>query len=212
MINLIKKDMRVNFSNKVTNIMLIMYFPIILFLIGAESINLLFVFSTFSFAFIMTKINFVYETKDRFHIFIQSLPIRKRDIVIGKYLAVFINFAIGIVYTLLYIWIFSVIGLMNLEGIKISTVLSTLGLTMLALSISMPLQFRFTSQIANFLNMFLYMIMITFITLDGDIILKLLNFDIYKLGNILGLLFLIIAVYLISIKISIWLYETRKFY
>lgn len=212
MINLIKKDLIISCSNKRTNIMMLLYFPLILLILGTENIDTLFIFSTFSFSFLLTKIPFSYEVKDKSHIFVQSLPVTKKDIVLSKYIGIFINFTIGIVYTMIYMWMISLFGLIDVDRIEILTILSTLGFTILTLSISLPFQFRFSPKIANFLNMFFYMIMIILITLDGDIILRFLNFDIGKFENVLGLAGGIIAIYLISIKLSIWLYKTRKFY
>lgn len=212
MINLIKKDMRINFSNKVTNIMLIMYFPFILLALGNENISILFMFSTVSFVFIMTKINFVYETRDKSHIFTQSLPVRKRDIVISKYISIFINFILGVIYTFIYMWVAKLVGIINFDKIQLSTILSSLGLSVVALSISMPMQFRFSSKLADFFNMLFYIVIISLIMRSEDIFLRILKFDMKNIYNILLIIGGIIAVYLISIATSIGLYKTRKFY
>lgn len=212
MINLIKKDLRVNFSNKVTNIMLLILFPFILLSIGFADINVIFMFSTFSFAFTMAKISFVYETRDKSHIFLQSLPVTKRDIVISKYIYMFINFGLGVIYTFIYMWIFGLIGIINAEKIQPSIILSTLGFTIVALSMSMPMQFRFSAKVANFLNMLFFMMIIVLITFTEGEFLRFLNLDFNNLYNKLLIIGGIVAVYFISMGISIGLYKTRKFY
>ncbi len=212
MINLIKKDLLVSYSNKISIIMILMYFPLILLILGTRDINSIFIFSTFSFCFIMIKIPFSYEIKDKPHIFIQSLPVKKSDIVISKYISILVNFAIAIVYTFVYMWISSVIGLIDVDKIELSTILYTLAITIVALSISLPTQFRFSPKMANFLNMFLYIGMINIIIAGGDTVLKLINLDFHNLYNLLGLVGGILALYLISIVISISLYKTRNFY
>lgn len=212
MLNLIKKDLIVSYSNKISVIMILLYFPLILLILGNSDVNSIFMFTTFSFVFIMIKITFSYEVRDRPHIFIQSLPVKKSDIVISKYISILVNFALGIVYTSLYMWISSILGLIDVDKIGISTVLSTLGFTMLALSISMPMQFRFTPKIANFINMIFYIGIINFIIIDGDLIFRFLNLDLNNIYNILLIGVGILAVYLISMVISIGLYKSRKFY
>lgn len=212
MINLIKKDIRINFSNKPTNIMLIMFFPIILFVLGIKSVNLLFMFSTFSFAFMMTKINFVYETRDKSHTFTQSLPVTKEDIVISKYISIFINYLLGAIYTFVYMWLSKVIGLINVDRIDISTVLLTLGFTVAALSISMPMQIRFPSKLANFINMVIYIMIINLILGGEDLFFQVLNFNLNNIYNVLAIIGGIALVYFVSMAISITLYKTRKFY
>lgn len=212
MINLIKKDMRVNFSNKFTIVIILLYFPLILLNLGAEDTNILFMFSAVSFAFILAIITFAYEIKDKCHIFIQSLPLTKKDIVISKYISIFIYCAVGIVYTLVYMWIFNLSGLININKIGIPIILSTLGLSILVLSISLPMQFRFISMTANFLNMIFYILIIIFIMLGEDIFFKILNLDLRNVYTILGIAGGIIGVYFLSMAISIGLYKTRKFY
>lgn len=212
MVNLIKKDMRVNFSNNFTIIIILFYFPLILLNLGAENTNMLFMFSGVSFAFILAIIPFAYEIKDKCHIFIQSLPVTKKDIVISKYISIFINCVVGIVYTFVYMWIFNLIGLINMNIIGIPIILSTLGFTILVLSISLPMQFRFTSMTANFLNMFFYMLIIIFIMRSEDIFFRILNLDLNNVYTILGIVGGLIGVYFLSMAISISLYKTRKFY
>lgn len=212
MINLIKKDMRVIFSNKFTIIIILLYFPLIIFNIGAENTNILFMFSAVSFAFIFAIIPFAYKIKDKCHIFIQSLPVTKKDIVISKYISIFINCAVGIVYTFIYMWIFKLIGLINMNMIEIPIILSTLGFTILVLSISLPMQFKFTSMTANYLNIFFYMVIIIFIMFSQDIFFRILNLDLKNIYTILAIVGMVIGVYFLSMTISIGLYKTRKFY
>lgn len=212
MINLIKKDMLVSYSNKTSNIMILMYFPLILFILGTRDINSIFIFSTFSFVFIITKIPFAYEVKDKPHVFIQSLPVTKKDIVISKYISIFVNLIVGIIYTFINMWIVSLIGIVNVDKISIVTILSTAGFTIVALSITLPMQFRFSPKTANFLNMFFYIMIINFIILSEDVFLKFLNLDFTNAYNILAIIAGIVAVYFISMAVSIALYKTRKFY
>ena len=212
MINLIKKDMLLNFSNKPTNIMLLIFFPIILFVLGIKSVNLLFMFSTFSFAFLMNKINFVYETRDKSHIFTQSLPVTKRDIVISKYISVLANFILGAIYTLIYMWISKIMGLINVDKIDVSTILLTLGFTVVVQSISMPMQIRFPSRLSNFINMLIYITSINLILSVEDLFHQILNFNLNSIYNVLVIIGGIALVYFVTMGISISLYKTRKFY
>lgn len=212
MFNLIRKDIIVSYSNKLTIIMILLYFPFILFTVGSENTNMLFILSASSSAFIITIIPFVYEIRDKSHILIQSLPITKKDIVMSKYISIFINCGIGILYTGLYMLIFSLIGLINVDKIGISIILSTLGFSILAISISLPMQFRFMSMLANFINMVFYMIIINIIVFGEDVLMKILSFDMTNIYNILGIVGATVMVYFLSMMASIVMYKTRKFY
>lgn len=212
MINLIKKDLQVAFSNRFTNIMLLLFFPFILFSLGSASTDVLFMFSTFIFVFSLSKIAFVFEMRDKSHIFIQSLPVTKRDMVVSKYILIFIYFAIGVLYTSVYMWVFKLFGIINMDKVPFSMILPTLGFIIITLSLSMPMQFRFSLKTANSTNMLLLVVVIILITfMDGDFS-RILNIDLNNIYNKLVIAGGIIAVYFISIAISIGLYKTRKFY
>lgn len=212
MINLIRKDILVSYSNKGSIAYFLFAVPFILFVLGAEEPNKIFMFVVASFVYIMTKIPFSYEIKDKPHIFIQSLPIKKKDIVIAKYISIFINFGVGVIYTFVYMWIMSLIGLVDVDKIKVINVLLTLGFTIVTLSISMPMQFRFTPKVANYLNMFFYIGIMNLIVLDGNLIAKILGLDLSNIYTRLVIVSGILVLYLTSMSISIGLYNSRKFY
>lgn len=212
MINLIRKDILVSYSNKGSIAYFLFAVPFILFVLGAEETNKIFMFVVASFVYIMTKIPFSYEIKDKPHIFIQSLPIKKKDIVIAKYISIFINFGVGVIYTFVYMWIMSLIGLVDVDKIKVINVLLTLGFTIVTLSISMPMQFRFTPKVANYLNMFFYIGIMNLIVLDGNLIAKILGLDLSNIYTRLVIVSGILVLYLTSMSISIGLYNSRKFY
>ncbi|HZJ83864.1 MAG TPA: ABC-2 transporter permease, partial [Clostridia bacterium] len=180
MINLIKKDILVSYFNKNSLILLIFYIPFVILVIGPGDPNTVFLFSVFSFVFMMIKTPFSYEIKDKPHIFIQSLPVKKKDIVISKYASIFINFVVGTIYTLAYMWIMSLTGLLYLKRFEIFTILIALGFIVLSQAISLPTHFRFTPKVANFLNMGIYILLLNFIVLDGDLLLRFLSLDLHN--------------------------------
>ena len=150
--------------------------------------------------------------RDKSHIFIQSLPVTKKDMVVSKYISIFIYFVMGSIYTLAYIWIFKLLGIINMDKIQFSIILSTLGFITVALSLSLPMQFRFPLKTANFINMMFFMIIIIFISLTKGDFSKFLNLDLNNIYIKLAITGGIVAVYFISIGVSIALYQTRKFY
>lgn len=212
MINLIKKDLRVAFSNKVTNIMLLLFFPFILFFGEFEDSNIIFIFSTFIFVFSLSKVTFVFEVRDKAHLFIQSLPVTKRDMVVSKYISIFLYFAMGVIYTFIYMRIFNLFGLVDMTKIPLSIILLSLGYAMFALSITLPMQFRFPVKVANLINLILFMIFIIFITFTEGDLYKIFNLDFNNIFIKLGIVAVIAVVYFISMGISICLYKSRKFY
>ena len=202
MLNLIKKDFLLVFSSKQSWIFIILYVPFILFTIGTDN-KFIGGLMIYTLAYMLTTISFGYDTQIKTHILLQSLPIRKRDIVISKYLSIFINYTIGFVVTGGYLWIINLLGFIDVDIFNLSLVESTLPIILLSLSISLPALFRLPPKIANVINMFIYIGIMNFVIIPFG-----------QYGNLFnGLVLPIISaiVYLLSIGISLWLYETRDF-
>jgi hypothetical protein len=202
MLNLIKKDFLLSFSIKQSWILIIVYVPFILFTMGTDNefiVNLM----IYTFVYMLTTIPFGYEAQTRPHILLQSLPIKKRDIVISKYLSIFLNYLVSFVITGSYLWIINLLGFINVDNVNLSLVQSTLPIILLSLSISLPALFRLPPKIANVVNMFIYIGIMNFI---------IIPFGQYgNLFNGLGLPIIAVVVYFLSMGISLWLYETRDF-
>ncbi len=202
MLNLIKKDFLLTFSNKQSWILMILYVPFILFTMGTNN-GTSAVLMIYTFVYMLTTTPFGYEIQTKPHILLQSLPIKKRDIVISRYLSMFINYIVGFVITGIYLWIINLLGLADVDSFNVSLVKSTLPMVIISLSISLPALFRLPPKMANFVNIFIY--------------IGIMNFVIMPFGqsgnlfNGLGLLIISAIVYLLSIVVSLWLYETRDF-
>lgn len=200
MLNLIKKDFLLTFSNKQSWILIILYVPFILVIMGTAkgfTVNLM----IYTFVYMLTTIPFGYEVQTKPHILLQSLPIKKRDIVISRYLSIFVNYIVGFVCTVGYLWIISLLGFIDVDSFNLSLIESTLPVILLSLSISLPALFRLPPKIANVINTFIYIIIMNFV------IMQSYKFD--GIFNGLGLTIIAVIVYLLSMVISLWLYEER---
>lgn len=204
MLNLIKKDFLLVFSTKANILLILLYIPLINLVVGTSEFESMISVMIISFVYILTIIPFAYEKTDKPHILIQSLPIKRKDVVISKYISIFISFILGIIFVGVYLWVTSLFGLKTMNSFKFSLIINLLPILIFSLSISLPLQFRLPTRIANFVN---GLIMITLIntTLIGKNILNTVG-----VGDLT--LFIIVAVvYLVSMIASIWIYEGRDF-
>lgn len=204
MLNLIKKDFLLVFSTKANILLILLYIPLINLVVGTSEFESMISVMIISFVYILTIIPFAYEKTDKPHILIQSLPIKRKDVVISKYISIFISYILGIIFVGVYLWVTSLFGLKTMNSFKFSLIINLLPILIFSLSISLPLQFRLPTRIANFVN---GLIMITLIntTLIGKNILNTVG-----VGDLT--LFIIVAVvYLVSMIASIWIYEGRDF-
>lgn len=209
MFNLIRKDFLVTFSNKFAFYLLLVMIPLFLFSIDGFDANTAFSYSILTFVFISTRTPFAYEVKGKPHLFIQSLPVTKLDIVVSKYLSIFIYFFIGTIFTLAYIFILSLLGFMDISKLLVETVIISLGINIGLLSLSLPAEFRFNPKISNVVNIIIYVVFLNFFIIgDGPLINFISLFSNYRIviTLILGLL------YFLSMGISILIYKNRSFY
>ena len=209
MLNLIRKDLLITYSNKLSYYMLLILIPLFLFLIDDFNANMAFMYSVITFVFVSTKTPFSYELKDKPQLFIQSLPVTKTDIIISKYLSIFINFIIGSPFTIIYLFVLSLMSIIDVSTLTFSTTIITLATSIVLISVSLPLEFIFTPKMANFLNMLIYIIFLNFFIIGDNPILNFINiFSDYRIGIIL----IVVLFYFLSMGISNVLYKNRKFY
>lgn len=205
MLNLVRKDLMLNFSNKKSAIFLILFFPFLLLILETNSTNL-YSLMILSYGYILTNMPFKYEIKDKTHTLIQSLPITKKDVVISKYISIFINYFLSIILVAVYFGIISIFRIKIAGGLDISVIKETLVIFTIITSISLPAYFKLPPKLGNIVNIMMYIFIINIFVIgsSGDI-------NIFTLLNIQGINLLIITVivYLISMVISIGLYETR---
>ena len=140
---------------------------------------------------------------------INSFPIKRKEIVIYRYLSVFVYILIAIVYAGVYLWIINKSGLINVDYFNISMIKRAIPYIMMIVSIMFPANFRFEPRLAQIINAFLYSGTIVFafnlaqrsIGVSSDIIVKLLGSS--------NFIIIAIIVYILSMILSIRLYEHK---
>jgi len=149
---------------------------------------------------------FKYEVINKTHMLIHSLPIKKRDVVVSKYISIFINYFLGVILVGIYFGIISVFKIKIGENLSISLIRQTLIIFIITTSISLPAYFRLSPRLGNIVNIMIYIIIINIFVMGSSD-----NIDIFTALNAqrLNLPIIVAIVYLISMVISIGLYETR---
>ena len=205
MIALIKKDFKLNFAVKSSLISMVMFVPLLLFITEINDIVRIFHFIVLSYGYILTNIPFKYDVKDKSHLLIQSMPVRKRDIVISKYIFAIISYCIALAFSLL---IFTALDLLNIgDSINLSfnDIKETFLAYILISSINLPTQFRLPPKLANIVNVFIYVFIPNSTTIANFLTNTIANNDFL-------VLIVSMIIYLVSMIISIYLYKTRDLY
>lgn len=202
MFNLIKRDMRLLFANWKITIVYFIFMPLLLFIIGIDEANEMMIFSIVVLGYFFTILSFSYDYRIKPYLLIQSLPVSRKELVISKYISTFINLFIASVYTLLYLWIINLFKDLNVDIFNIALIKDAFLIVMLALSISLFGFFVFNPRGARTLSTIIYILGLNFFILQSGTTVRR-----YEISNRLGII--IIALYILSLGISLWSYERK---
>lgn len=202
MFNLIRKDYLLIFSSKATIFMFLFFLPFFQFTLGSDNYISIPLVSIITFGYMLTTMSFNFEMKNKPYVMVRSLPIKTRDIVMAKYIHMFLNYIIAVLYTFIYMKILNLLGLTISDDLDMGTLKEGLFLVILALSISLPLQFRLPAKIANFVNIFFFMFLINYfsLTLGRDLVSDFSNLIVSVT---------LIVIFFISMGLSALLYKSR---
>lgn len=209
MLALIKKDLQIIFSSKRFILFLIAYIPFMLMLLGDSQGKFIFLVIIITYVYMVTTMPFNYEITASPHIFIQSLPVKKRDIVISKYILLFINFITSTVLATGGLTIIRKIGFSQGEYFNIDMLKLALPISMIMLSFSLPAFFRLSPKMANMCNMLIYILTMNSYLLNEGFLEKIFKNPSLGQYNAFNFTLVAIIIMLISMSISIWLYKNR---
>lgn len=202
MFNLIKKDFLLLLSNKTTVLIFLLFIPLYRLVLGMDPDYSIVLLSIVTIGYMLTTTSFSFEFKNKPYIFIRSLPIKARDVIFSKYIEIFINYLVAIIYTFLSSKALSLLGVNITGSFNITTLQQSLLILVIGLSISLPLQFKLPPKVANFVNIFFYISILNYFSMTlGESSLK-------NLSNVIQFT-LAILILLISIVLSFLLYRNK---
>ena len=154
---LVMKDIRLIVSNRATQIFLLLYIPFLLIIAGYDfRAEYMYLVVLVSGAYMITILSFSYEIGRKTNQLLLSLPVRRTDIVNAKYLFVFAAFIMSGVYSGINIGLIKHFLDSQLIAFDLSMLRNASILTLLFVSLVLPLFFGLPHKIANLLNVFVF--------------------------------------------------------
>lgn len=214
MLNLIKKDI---FIQKMT----FLYAFIIVLVSSTNFMNpgpnglILYVFSPIFINYMFINFALSYDAKNKGEIVLNSLPIKRKEIVIAKYVSIFVFAAIGIIYSIVIGFIGKIAGLsMFTTTITLKNIVTILTYSCLYNSMLLPIYFKLgymKSQI--FTIILIALVMIAFSDPNNIVIQKVFQFINNRSSLTLYFLALIANLFtlIISLIASILIYNNKEF-
>ena len=176
---------------------------------------ILYVFSPIFINYMFINFALSYDDKNKSEIALNSLSIKRNDLVIAKYISIFAFAAIGIIYSIAIAFTGKIVGLsMFTTTITLNNIVTVLICTCIYNSILFPIYFKLgyvKSQI--FTVILLFLIMIAFSNSNNIVGQKFIQFinnssslKLNSLALITSLIF-----FVISLLISIHIYNNKEF-
>lgn len=210
MINLIKKDFILIFSNKMKLYILLFALPIIILLIGYFSVGLAYYLGLIAILLISTSTDQGVER--RTSVLLASLPINKNHIVISQFLSTYIIFILSSIYTILVLFILGRLGLHSiLDYYNMDLIKFLIGLSIILISVDVPIKLfsnRNSSSSVSSVSLIHIIYIFRYSKMIGE---ASEPFELSPIGNI-TLAIVVVAAFILSIAGSLLEYKNKQYY
>ena len=180
---------------------------------GPNSVSL-YVFSPIAINYMFIYFALSYDDKNKSEIVLNSLPLKRNDVVIAKYISIFVFVAIGLIYSIVIGFIGKAIGLpMFTTSISLSNVVAVISIACIFNSMIFPIYFKFGAMKTQIFTVILLFIpLLAFNNPNNFKELKIIRFinnssslTLISLALVTSLIF-----FIISLIISIHIYSKKE--
>lgn len=206
MFKLIRKDLLLALSNKFDLISTLLFAPLLLFFMDFQVNEKIIVIIICGMSFFLLSLSFYYVDKLKPEVLIQSLPIRKREIVLSKYMLVFLCYLIGVIYVSILFKVAEFLGYSITANLNISILKITLPLVIIHQSIILPISFGISDRLANGIGTGLLVFINNFYLMhDFERTSRML----LNSSNRFSVALIVILIFVLSIIVSITIYKNK---
>lgn len=209
MLGMLKRDFHLIISDKRNRLFFLLYIPFLLFIVESYDPQWPYFIILYTYTYLMAITPFSYDVTYKTSYMMSSLPISRKEMVLYKYLLTCIYFLITIVYAGVYLWIINILGIMNVDYFNLEMIKTAIPVILISTSLIYPAYFRFEARIARIVHMIVFMssfiAMINIANLADKALISYIKLPIISKY----ILPISIVLYLLSLLLSMKLYETR---
>ncbi|MFT5873288.1 MAG: ABC-2 type transport system permease protein [Clostridium sp.] len=222
MLNLIIKDILIQKKTFIYTLLYTIFASAFFSSLGPSGFGL-YMLSPMATTYMFITLAVSYDDKNKSEIILNSLPLKREDIVISKYISIFAFAILGFIYSILIGFIGKTTGLpMFTRSISLFDIVFVLTSVCIFSSIFFPVYFKFGNIKMKFFNVILLMLIIFLPTFaieyatknPNNVIVQKINYFITNtssftqnsLAIIVGLI-----IFLLSLMISIRIYNKKEF-
>jgi ABC-2 type transport system permease protein len=208
MIGLLKRDLHLIISDKKNRFFFLLYIPFLLLIVESYDQKWPYFIILYTYTYLIAITPFSYDMTYKTSYMMSSLPISRKEMVLYKYLLTFIYFVITVVYAGVYLWIINTLGITTVDYFNLEVIKAVIPVILISISFLYPAYFRFEPKIAQIVHMIIFIssfvAMINVANLGENSLVSHIKFlsDNYILP-------ISIVLYILSLLLSMKLYETR---
>ncbi len=208
MLGIIRRDLMLVWHNKRERFFIIFYIPFLLLILESYESSWLYLTILVAYTYLLSIIPFSYDIKGKSQYIINSLPITRKEIVFYKYLSTFVYLAVIIVYAGVYLWIINRMGIKTVDYFDLEMIKESIPIIMILTSIVYPAYFSFEPKIAQIIHVIVFVTFFIGIASLGSLGDKSIVSNMEFLSG-RGMIYAPIAMYIISLFLSMRLYKNR---
>ncbi|WP_416197144.1 MAG: ABC transporter permease [Sporanaerobacter sp.] len=208
MIGLLKRDLHLIISDKKNRFFFLLYIPFLLLIVESYDQKWPYFIILYTYTYLIAITPFSYDMTYKTSYMMSSLPISRKEMVLYKYLLTFIYFVITVVYAGVYLWIINTLGITTVDYFNLEVIKAVIPVILISISFLYPAYFRFEPKIAQIVHMIIFIssfvAMMNVANLGENSLVSHIKFlsDNYILP-------ISIVLYILSLLLSMKLYETR---
>ena len=222
MFNLLIKDIAIQKKTLLYALIYAMIAPIAFFSMAPSGFGL-YVLPPMATTYIFISFAVNYDEKNKSEIVLNSLPIKREDIVISKYISVFAFAILGITYSIIIGFIGKFTGLQVFDrSISLLNIVLVLTSVCIFSSIFFPVYFKFGYIKMNFFNVILVMLILFLPSVSiayatenpNNIFVQKFNYFMSSTSSFTQnslALFIGLVIFLLSLMISLRIYKNKEF-
>ncbi|WP_027624176.1 ABC-2 transporter permease [Clostridium lundense] len=213
MLNLIFKDIIVQKRNL---LFMLLYLIICIFAFRSMPSQAILYVITLTYIFFFITGSYSYDEKNKSHLMISSLPITRKEIIISKYISIIIYNIVSLFVVFIFILLAKLLNLpLTTEFFTLNDVINIFTVSLILGSIMFPIYSKFTVTKSKLLTFIIYFSFFTFtsslsssskentVSITGRFLKLIFN-------NNLIFLAIVFIIYLLSMYVSIKIYESKE--
>ncbi|MBU5300138.1 ABC-2 transporter permease [Clostridium sporogenes] len=154
MLNLIKKDLIITKSYIIKALAILIFY---IFIFNEMDKQGIYIIGVYLIVQILISVSFFYGERAKEDYILKSIPVKKKNVVLAKYISIIIYFIAFLILVYLSNFIVHILNFSDIiQSLKISTIFFSLSTIFISMAIQLPIYFKLNYSKGRIINNFIY--------------------------------------------------------